>query len=138
MFLSGALLNIPRLFGSRLSGRDPEVAARVAPHSEDAVRVESQRSAAGEGDRDGSGVGKLADDLAMDDAAIAQLDRVGEGRVGAGGQQDDAAVAAATGTVPATVTIPDGAQPNQPFAIQLPGSTNPVTTPRGMVAEVIQ
>ena len=28
-----------------------------------------------------------------------------------------------------TVTIPDGAQPNQPFAIQLPGS-NPVTTPR--------
>ncbi len=37
-----------------------------------------------------------------------------------------------------TVTIPDGAQPNQPFAIQLPGSRNPVTTPRGMVAEVIQ
>ena len=31
-----------------------------------------------------------------------------------------------------TVTIPDGAQPNQPFAIQLPG-VNPVTTPRGVL-----
>ena len=37
-----------------------------------------------------------------------------------------------------TVTIPDGAQPNQPFAIQLPSASQPVTTPRGMVAEVIQ
>ena len=55
----------------------------------DPAGVEGERSAAGEGDPDGAGRGKLADDLPVDNAAVVQLDGVSRRRIGAGGEQSD-------------------------------------------------